>query len=63
MNCLVLGGAGFIGSHIADALVEEGHSVRIFDLPNISLVNLEKHRNDLEIIKVQFCFLRVKILE
>lgn len=28
---LVTGGAGFIGSHIADRLVEEGHDVRIFD--------------------------------
>ena len=28
---LVTGGAGFIGSHIADALVRNGHSVRILD--------------------------------
>lgn len=28
---LVTGGAGFIGSHITDALVEEGHHVRILD--------------------------------
>lgn len=31
MNCLVLGGAGFLGSHICDRLAAAGHSLRIFD--------------------------------
>jgi dTDP-L-rhamnose 4-epimerase len=30
-NVLVTGGAGFIGSHLADELVEKGHNVRILD--------------------------------
>lgn len=31
MRVLVTGGAGFIGSHIVDALVERGHSVAVVD--------------------------------
>ena len=31
MNYLVTGGAGFIGSHITDRLLADGHSVRILD--------------------------------
>lgn len=30
-RCLVLGGAGFIGSHVADALQQRGHIVHILD--------------------------------
>lgn len=31
MKILITGGAGFIGSHVVDALVEEGHSVVVVD--------------------------------
>lgn len=31
MKILITGGAGFIGSHTADLLLEKGHDVRILD--------------------------------
>ena len=30
-NVLIIGGAGFVGSHTADALLDQGYSVAIYD--------------------------------
>ncbi len=39
MKILVTGGAGFIGSHVADALIDQGHEVVIVD--NLSMGRIE----------------------
>lgn len=35
-RCLVLGGRGFMGSHLIDALLSAGYAVRCFDRPHVT---------------------------
>lgn len=45
MNVVVIGGAGFIGSHLVDRLLAEGHSVEVIDdLSSGGLANLAEAR-------------------
>jgi UDP-glucose 4-epimerase len=34
MKCTIIGGGGFIGSHLSEKLLELGHFVNVFDQPN-----------------------------
>ena len=56
LRCLVTGGAGFIGSHVAVALVAQGCHVRVFDdLSSGREENLREVAKDVELIRGDIC--------
>lgn len=54
MRILVLGGSGFIGSHLSELLVELGHEVVVFHQAGASVNNLLAIEHELEIIEGDF---------
>ena len=57
MKVVVTGGAGFIGSHLAEALVEEGHDIVILD--NLSTGRLTNVKHIRDHVKLLECDLGV----
>lgn len=57
LRCLITGGAGFIGSHLAEELVKRGHKVTILD--NLYTGNHQYHG----LLFDQIPFLKVSILD
>lgn len=53
-NCLIFGGNGFIGSHLAEGLVKKGYDVKAFDSFKNGQMNLDTVRDKIEIIKGDF---------
>ena len=54
MKCVVLGGAGFIGSHLAERLSGAGHSVRIFGQHDRGSAGWAAGRRDIEWVRGDF---------
>lgn len=52
MHYLVTGGAGFIGSHLVDALLRDGHHVRVID--NLSTGKRERVPAEAEFVEADF---------
>ena len=48
MNCVILGGGGFLGYHLSQALLTAGHRVRIFDRPNLERFSLSHDSGNVE---------------
>jgi UDP-glucose 4-epimerase len=53
-NCIIYGGGGFIGSHLAEELLANGYNVTIFDKLNFSRTNLSSMKDKIKVIEGDF---------
>ncbi|WP_374951141.1 NAD-dependent epimerase/dehydratase family protein [Mucilaginibacter sp.] len=53
-KCLILGGGGFIGSHLVEGLLNGGYDVKIFDVKNFSRRNIDEYAQNIEIVEGDF---------
>lgn len=54
MKCIVLGGGGFLGSNLAEALVAAGHKVKIFDKPGFNATKKIESSESIEVLEGNF---------
>ena len=63
MNILITGGAGFIGSHLTDKLVLEGHSVTVLDnLSTGRISNIQRHLDSKKVAFVEGSILDINLV-
>ena len=53
-KCLIIGGGGFIGSHLAETLLAQNYDVRIFDVRNFEKKNLLIFIDKIELVEGDF---------
>lgn len=53
-RCIIFGGGGFIGSHLAEELINSGYIVRIFEIKNFNKSNISHLLDSVEIIEGDF---------
>jgi UDP-glucose 4-epimerase len=53
-NCIIYGGAGFIGSHIAEDLLEKGLSITVFDKLNASKKKIQHFADKIDFVEGDF---------